>query len=199
MIRYFLLSSLLLLVACATLKTPQQQKMPCVNRTTFNWDTTLVYKASITVMNQNISGLIIFNKEDETTYRLVMTTDIGPKLIDMTLTPKGYTKNFIISQLDRKALLRMFWEDFSTMLGIFSYSNYSYNSGIDSCCYPVPRNFSACYNPNEQNSFPSTAYFLKGNEKQTKINYFCLPEHQPDSIKIEHLRFNMSYFLNKLN
>ena len=196
-IRFLLLSSFILLAACASTKV-QQEKLPCNIPASFNWDTTTVYKASISVMNKNFSGLIIFNRENDTDYRLIMTTDVGPKLIDITLTPKGYTKNFVMAQLDRKALLRMFWEDFGTMLGIFAKGKPGY-SDLGTCCYPVSKNFTSCYITSDLKSFPLSAYFVQGNEKKTKINYFCAVGQQPDSIRIDHLALNMSYFLNKLN
>ena len=172
MIRCLLLSSFVLLSACAGSKIQVREKTPCSQPPVFKWDTTLVYKASISVLNKNFSGLIIFNRENDSTCRMVMTADVGPKLIDINLNSKGYKKNYVMSQLDKKALLRMFWEDFGTMLGIFSVNKPGYNSELQTCTYPVYKDFSAWYIPGNSHSFPDSAYFVQGNEKKTKINYF---------------------------
>ena len=198
--RFLRLSSLLLLAACATPKIQQQQNLPCKNPVSFSWDTTLYYKASISVMGNNLSGLIIFNKQNDSTFRLIMTTDVGPKLIDMELTPKGYTKNFVIEQLDRKALLHMFWEDFGTTLGLFARNKAGfYNSELDACCFPISSRFTTCYTSPGSQTFPEKAYFFERDKKKTTISYFYKFGQQPDSISIEHLSFNMSYILRKFD
>jgi hypothetical protein len=198
MMRYFLLISFVFLGACAS-SNIQKPHMACEQPVHLNWDSTLVYKASILVMNQNISGLIIFKKENDSTTRLIMTTDVGPKLIDLRLTPRGYSKNYVFKKLNRKALLNMFWEDFGTTLGLFTENRTGSKSGENTCCYPVKKNFSACYLPGSAYSFPSQAYFSENEKTKTKITYFCSNAQQPDSILIVHPGFNMSYFLKKVN
>jgi len=196
--RFFLLSSFLLLAACATQKVQQPPKVPCT--TSFSWDTTLFYKANISVMGNSISGLVIFNKENDSTFRLIITTDIGPKLVDMRLTPEGYTKNFVIKPLDQKALLNMFWEDFGTVLGLFAGNKEGYYSPeTKACTYPIAPRFTASYSASNALAFPEKAHFLKRDKIKTTISYFCKTGQQPDSIFIEHLNFNMSYTLRKFN
>lgn len=197
--RFLILSSLLLFaVACATPKI-QKQKLPATVPFSFNWDTTLFYKTSISVKGTNLSGIIIFNKENDSTIRMIMTTDVGPKLIDMTLTSRNYTKNFVARQLDRKALLHMFWEDFGVTLGLFSMIRDGYYDSVSQTyCYPVAKKFSACYLPGSSLSFPTKAFFFNKNKMKTTINYFYAPGQQPDSISITHLGFDMNYILHKV-
>lgn len=194
--RYLLLSSLLLFAACASSKYPQQL---AVNKpSTFQWDTTTSFKANITVLNQEYTGLVILNRESDSSYRVILTTGVGPKLIDMSLTSKGYTKYFAIKQLNRKALLNMFWEDFGTMVNIFSNNNHHFDTIANSHCFPVRKKLSACYYYKEKQPFPVSAYFMEGQKMKTKFSYFYDGKNHPDSVVIEHLSFKMNYSLKKL-
>jgi len=197
--RFLILSSLLLfVVACATPKI-QKQKLSATAPFSFNWDSTVFYKTSISVKGTNLSGIIIFNKENDSSIRLIMTTDVGPKLIDITLTPRGYTRNFVAKQLDRKALLHMFWEDFGVTLGLFSRNGGGYyNSDDHAYVYPLVKKFSAGYLPGSPQSFPQKAFFFDKDKMKTTISYFYAPGQQPDSISITHLGFDMNYILHKV-
>jgi hypothetical protein len=117
----------------------------------------------------------------------------------MSLTSKGYTKYFAIKQLNRKALLNMFWEDFGTMVNIFSENGSRNDTLTKTICFPVRKKLSACYNYEGKQLSPQRAYFMDGVEKKTKISYFYDHKNHPDSVVIEHLSFKMNYILKKLN
>lgn len=195
--RYLLLSSMLILMACTTSKKISQQstgnKIPV-----FQWDTITTFKANITVLNRDYTGMMILNRENDSSYRVILTTGVGPKLIDMSITSKGYTKLYAIKQLNRKALLNMLWEDFGTMVNIFA-KNELLPTSSETVCFPVRKKLTACYNFETKQLSPSSAYFMEGSDMKTKISYFYDDKNHPDSVVIEHLSFNMSYYFKKLN
>ncbi|HLU51689.1 MAG TPA: hypothetical protein VKZ42_05950 [Flavobacteriaceae bacterium] len=75
-----------------------------------------VYKASITVYGNDISGILIIKKISETTHRVVMTTEFGNTLLDMTLFPEGYQKHSVVPSLDKKIILKTLAHDMSLLV-----------------------------------------------------------------------------------
>ncbi|SNR25602.1 hypothetical protein [Flavobacterium sp. ov086] len=78
--------------------------------------TDYVYKTNITVYGHEISGIFIAKKINDTTHRIVFTTEFGNKLLDFEIAEKTFKVNSIISELDRKILINTLTEDFRLLL-----------------------------------------------------------------------------------
>lgn len=117
----FLLTSFLL-VSCATntvvkdyvSKTPEIKvfDVPYFS----NPETDYVYKANITVYGNELSGIFITKKLNDTTHRIVFTTEFGNKLMDFEISETDFKVNSIVSELDRKMLINTLKEDFRLLL-----------------------------------------------------------------------------------
>jgi len=79
-------------------------------------NTDYVYKTNITVYGHEISGIFIAKKINDTTHRVVFTTEFGNKLLDFEISKKTFKVNSIVSELDRKILINTLTEDFRLLL-----------------------------------------------------------------------------------
>ena len=78
--------------------------------------TDYVYKTNITVYGHDLSGIFIAKKINDTTHRVVFTTEFGNKLLDFEISEKTFKVNSIVSELDRKILINTLKEDFRLLL-----------------------------------------------------------------------------------
>lgn len=78
--------------------------------------TDYVYKTNISVYGHDLSGIFIAKKINDTTHRIVFTTEFGNKLLDFEISEKTYKVNSIVSELDRKILINTLVEDFRLLL-----------------------------------------------------------------------------------
>jgi phosphoribosylformylglycinamidine (FGAM) synthase PurS component len=75
-----------------------------------------VYKANITVYGHEMSGIFIAKKINDTTHRIVFTTEFGNKLMDFEISATDFKVNSIVAELDRKILINTLKEDFRLLL-----------------------------------------------------------------------------------
>lgn len=78
--------------------------------------TDYVYKTNITVYGNEISGIFIAKKINDTLHRIVFTTEFGNKLLDFEISETSFKVNSIVSELDRKILINTLREDFRLLL-----------------------------------------------------------------------------------
>ncbi|WP_244248501.1 hypothetical protein [Flavobacterium foetidum] len=78
--------------------------------------TDYVYKANISVYGNELSGIFIAKKINDTTHRIVFTTEFGNKLMDFEISENDFKVNSIVSELDRKILINTLKEDFRLLL-----------------------------------------------------------------------------------
>ncbi|KIQ21377.1 hypothetical protein RT99_11250 [Flavobacterium sp. MEB061] len=75
-----------------------------------------VYKANITVYGHDLTGIFIAKKINDTTHRVVFTTEFGNKLLDFEISENNFKVNSIVSELDRKILVNTLRDDFRLLL-----------------------------------------------------------------------------------
>lgn len=75
-----------------------------------------VYKANISVYGNELTGIFIAKKINETTHRVVFTTEFGNKLLDFEISEKEFKVNSIAEELDRKILINTLKTDFRLLL-----------------------------------------------------------------------------------
>lgn len=78
--------------------------------------TDYVYKTNISVYGNELSGIFIAKKINDTTHRIVFTTEFGNKLMDFEISETNFKVNSIVSELDRKILINTLKEDFRLLL-----------------------------------------------------------------------------------
>jgi hypothetical protein len=113
---------ILVLVSCATttfVKTLTQVDLKTKSYKTpyfSNPEIDYVYKANITVYGNELSGIFIAKKTNDTTHRVVFTTEFGNKLLDFEISDASFKINAIVDELNRKILVTTLETDFRLLL-----------------------------------------------------------------------------------
>lgn len=77
-----------------------------------------VYKATIEVYGNQLSGIFIAKRISDTVHRVVFTTDFGNTLLDFELSEKDFKVNYIQEDLNRKIIVNTLRDDFRLLLRI---------------------------------------------------------------------------------
>lgn len=121
-IQFLLINCLLaiVLVSCGSVTknyTPKKLDKTAVEVPYFSDSKTdYVYKTNISVYGNELSGIFIAKKINDTTHRIVFTTEFGNKLMDFEISENDFKVNSIVSELDRKILINTLKEDFRLLL-----------------------------------------------------------------------------------
>ena len=110
----------IVLVSCGSVTknyTPKKLDKTAVEVPYFSEPKTdYVYKTNITVYGHEMSGIFIAKKINDTTHRVVFTTEFGNKLFDFEISETTFKVNSIVSELDKKILINTLKEDFRLLL-----------------------------------------------------------------------------------
>ncbi|CAD7808147.1 hypothetical protein CHRY9390_01776 [Chryseobacterium aquaeductus] len=68
------------------------------------------------VYGNDISGILIIKKINETAHRVVMTSDFGNKMIDFEISENDFKLNYVLSDLNKKMVINFFKNDFRQLL-----------------------------------------------------------------------------------
>jgi hypothetical protein len=137
-IQFFLINFFLVLVLSSCGSVTKDYTPKKLDKTSYqapyfsDSKTDYVYKANITVYGNEISGIFIAKKINDTTHRVVFTTEFGNKLMDFEISETTFKVNSIVSELDRKILVNTLKEDFRLILKkdylfLSAYENESFN------------------------------------------------------------------------
>ena len=198
--RFLLLISCIICFYLVPGKLGAQPAIPALCNTN---DSLGVYNITMEFSKNTLTGLVIFKKTNDSTLRMVLNAEMGPKLLDLELSPSGYKTIYAFKKLNRKRILKTFYEDFGALSGILIRNK---DFSIDSSqLAPI---FS--YNLGKQkkirySSEPSTGRVISGRMEDGKsvktiFLYFYDPATSMiSSMKLEHLHFRMVILLNKIS
>jgi hypothetical protein len=158
-----------------------QNNCPIINSS----DSTGLYSASLTAYNNNFSGLLFFKKTSDSSIRVALTSEMGPKILDLELYNNHYKVNYAVKQLKKKIILKSLYTDFASIAGILKY-----DTGNE--------RYFKYLNDSVSNSSKTVLYNKNGQELE--ISYFCgNKEQNADSIFLQHFNFKMRIELRKIN
>jgi hypothetical protein len=112
----------LIISSCTTLNVVKGYNLVALETTTFevpyfsNPEMDYVYKAHITAYGNELSGIFIAKKLNDTTHRVVFTTEFGNKLLDFEISETDFKINFILDELNKKILINTLKTDFRLLL-----------------------------------------------------------------------------------
>lgn len=112
-ILYSIISSFFMLIisSCSSLNVVKGYNSVALETTVFevpyfsNPEMDYVYKANITVYGHELTGIFIAKKINDTTHRVVFTTEFGNKLFDFEISETDFKVNSIVEELDKKILI----------------------------------------------------------------------------------------------
>lgn len=110
------------LVSCSSINLVQAYKTAPIEKLVFqntyfaNPEIDYVYKANISIYDNELTGIFIAKKINESTHRVVFTTEFGNKLLDFEISETDFKINSIVKELDRKILINTLKNDFRLLL-----------------------------------------------------------------------------------
>jgi len=114
--------SVLIFASCATHKIVKDYTSVSSKDTIFNNPyfanpaIDYVYKTNITVYGNELTGIFIAKKINDTTHRVVFTTEFGNKLFDFEIAENDFKVNSIVDDLNRKIIINTLKSDFRLLL-----------------------------------------------------------------------------------
>lgn len=123
-IPYSIISVFLVLIlsSCSSLDVVKGYNLATLEKTVFEVpyfsspEMDYVYKANITIYGNELSGIFIAKRINDTTHRVVFTTEFGNKLLDFEISENDFKVNSIVDELDRKILINTLKTDFRLLL-----------------------------------------------------------------------------------
>ena len=123
-IPYSIISVFLVLIlsSCSSLDVVKGYNSVALEKTVFEVpyfsspEMDYVYKANITIYGNELSGIFIAKRINDTTHRVVFTTEFGNKLLDFEISENDFKVNSIVDELDRKILINTLKTDFRLLL-----------------------------------------------------------------------------------
>jgi hypothetical protein len=114
---YLLLSSVLLFSACSI---SRYNRLKCeVTHTPIEPvvkpNAVLKYKASIDILKNHLTGLLIVKQTDSTTKHLVFVTELGMKMFDIQQKGKEMSMVYVFEPLNKPLLIESLLRNFSNM------------------------------------------------------------------------------------
>ena len=162
-----------------------------------------VYKANISVYGNELTGIFIAKKINDTTHRVVFTTEFGNKLLDFQISENDFKINSIVDELDRKILINTLITDFRLVLrSHYTVKNQFTNNKNVVYLSEEPKMLNYLFISKSNNSLSK---IVCASKRKEKINLFFTSENNifASKIIIEHktiqLKIELNYFKEQLN
>jgi len=198
--RFLLLISCIICFYLVPGKLGAQPAIPALCNTN---DSLGVYNITMEFSKNTLTGLVIFKKTNDSTLRMVLNAEMGPKLLDLELSPSGYKTIYAFKKLNRKRILKTFYEDFGALSGILIRNK---DFSIDSSqlapifSYNLGKQKKIRYSSELSDVRIVSGKMEDGKSVKTIFHYFYDPATSMiSSMKLEHLHFRMVIQLNKIS
>lgn len=160
-----------------------------------------LYNTHVDVAGRHLSGLLLLKTMPDSSTRLVFANEAGFKFFDFGYKGTDFQVYYIIEQMNKKAVIKTLQKDFSLLLmrpvtqfamresfelGNEKYS--SYVSGKDFYHYITDRDCTELLRMERSGK----------KKKVTAINFTGVENNIPDSVHIQHFKFNFVISLKQL-
>ena len=202
----FLVTSLLLFlfVSCKSYKIEGTTKIES-NHTNYqnlyfsNPEIDYVYKAHIEVYGNDLSGIFVVKKVNDSLHRVVLTTDFGNKLLDFELSEKHFKVNYIVDDLNKKIVINTLKKDFELLLT----TNHKVDEVLENENNIIFKSINGkrtnyLYKSKKENSLVKIVNTSKTKEK---VSFSFMPKNITfaEYILIEHINIKLKIELNQIS
>lgn len=186
----------LLFVSCKTYKLtdvkPVSNSEKTVENLYFSSNEDYVYKCQMDIYKNHVSGILILKKINETTHRVVLTSDFGNKLIDFEISDNNFKLNYVLPDLDKKIVIKFLKNDFQQLLKrqypvTESFENENskiYFSKVDKKIYYLFFN--------KENGLLKQIIYTKNNKEKIDFTFDAKKHIFADSIDLQHKDFKIN-------
>ena len=159
------------------------------------------YNASVDVIGNHISGLLLFKAMPDSSVRVVFTSEAGLTFFDFEFRPDGtFTAKQAVNKFSNKAVINTLRKDFELIL--FPRTNQllkSFTSDNEIWYALSSKNETDYFITNHDcTSFLRAEKTGKG-KKKVEMKMSGAPHLAPDSVHLQHYTFNMQISLKKLD
>jgi hypothetical protein len=183
-------------VSCKTYKLtdakPVSNSEKTVENLYFSSNEDYVYKCQMDIYKNHVSGILIIKKINETTHRVVLTSDFGNKLIDFEISENDFKLNYVLPDLDKKIVINFLKNDFQHLLRqkypvneSFENNNSKiYLSKIDKKTYYLFFN--------RENNLLKQIVYTKNNKEKIDFTFDAKKHIFADSLNLQHKDFKIN-------
>lgn len=161
-----------------------------------------LYNMNLGINSYHFSGLLLLKKLNDSTIRMVMSSEMGPKLLDMVLYPTGYKVLYAFPELNNKRILRTCYEVFGTLSGIITRKRPFIVENTPEASYytyDLRKRRKVLYIVDSLSHKLISGRFEKGKTVKLIFYYLSAPGTiQISSMKLEHRHFSMNISLSKI-
>lgn len=200
--RRFLLPSFLysliflLFISCKTYELTEVKSISnsetTVENLYFSSNEDYVYKCQMDIYNNHVSGILIIKKINQTTHRVVMTSDFGNKLIDFELSDNDFKLNYVLPDLDKKIVINFLKNDFQRLLKREYPVTESFEDDNSKIYLSKINNQSYYLFYNKDNSLLKKVVYTKNNKEKIDFTFDAKKHIFADSIDLQHKDFNIN-------
>lgn len=169
--RFLLISILSLHVfSCKSYQIPDaelvsKQVESIENKYFSNLETDYIYKAQISVYDNNLSGIFIAKRINPTTHRVALTTDFGNTLFDFEIAENSFKVNYVIPDLNNPFIKSTLKKDFRLLLK----NNFKIDNQLKTKDYDVYKSKKEFIFVNQNNSIQKITTSSGSKEKRTIV------------------------------
>jgi len=131
-----------------------------------------------------------------------MTSEMGPKILDLNLMPQKYNVNFAIRQMRRKVVLNTLYYDLGVASGLFTCKPPTSIESTDTSSfarYKLSKKKELVFSFRAVPTKASVAYIYEKKKGVVKIDFFYAPNsNNIDSVSISHQTVRMNIELKKI-
>jgi hypothetical protein len=157
------------------------------------------YHASVDVVGNHISGLLLIKNMPDSSKRVVFTSEAGVTFFDFGFSTGNFQVHNIIKQLDRKPVVETLRKDFELILGIpFQGSDFQRWTMDDEVFYGVKQKKETAYFITTKDC-ASLRRLELGSSRKRKVSVVIAGESypSPDQIELTHHTFKMKISLTR--
>lgn len=186
----------LLFVSCKTYKLTDAKSISNAEKTVenlyFSSNEDYVYKCQMDIYKNHVSGILIVKKINETTHRVVLTSDFGNKLIDFEISDNDFKLNYVLPDLDKKIVINFLKNDFQQLLkreypvneSFENENSKIYLSKVDKKIYYLFFN--------KENGLLKQIIYTKNNKEKIDFSFDAKKHIFADSLNLQHKDFKIN-------
>lgn len=198
----FLLSSLILIISCASYTekfTPEEKSVESFTPAYLKEFSEASFKITIDAYGSSFGGILAAKKLNENHFRFAFINEFGGKLMDFELQNGEFKLNYAIEDLNRKIILNLLKKDF---ILLFSEQNIVQQEFTDSTFRILKSSHQSLKQPvyyflnTETGQLESTV--LASRKEKVKIVFSDLGKSIPD-MQISHGKLKIKIYLHLLD
>ena len=204
MFRFLILSLVysLTLISCKTFElknaSTQETTLQKAENLYFSSKEDYVYKTQMEIYGNQMSGILIIKKINETTHRVALTSDFGNKLVDFEISDNDFKINYIIPDLDKKMVKNFLKKDFKILLQQNYPISASFADATNNIYKSEQGKITSYLYYNQENQLLNKIIYTKNNKEKIHFNFEAKKAIFADDVEIDHKDLKINIKLNQI-